>query len=280
MDLRSVLTPSLRRVDHFCILPSTTSSDPDYTALTIAHLTATSEIRTRRSSPYNNIEALSRTRQGQHILVRPECDSSRARLPIHNHHPTQRDRSALSRSVDDVDIALCCTTSEGGREGDVLAADGERGLDALCTNYLSAHPRRQRQWMKWYARSQRPLEMLMVSPLIAGVIEKRTLPDWPVVDVGAPWHFWIVPAMPPQIWSRATFEVWKSRALRTAMSARAHGFHECAGYSRLRRALHVGDRLLAHLQRRGKRAEEEHGERVENGSELHLELLGKTRESE
>lgn len=82
------------------------------------------------------------------MLVRPECDSSRARLPIHNHHPTQRDRSALSRSVDDVDVALRRTTSEGGREGNVLAANGERGLDALCTNHLSAHPQRQRQWMK------------------------------------------------------------------------------------------------------------------------------------
>lgn len=100
-----------------------------------------------------------------------------------------------------------------------------------------------------------------------------------MVDVGAPWHFWIVPAMPPQIWSRATFEVWKSRALRAAMSARPRELGQGAGYSRLRRALHVGDRLLAHLQRRGERAEEEHGERVENGSELHLELLGKTREA-
>lgn len=76
--------------------------------------------------------------------------------------------------------------------------------------------------MKWYARSQRPLEMLIVSPLITGVIAKLTLPDLPVVDVGAPWHFWIVPAMPPQIWSRATFEVWKSRALRALVSAGPH----------------------------------------------------------
>ncbi len=123
--------------------------------------------------------------------------------------------------------------------------------------------------------------MLIVSPLITGVIAKRTLPDWPVVDVGAPWHFWMVPAMPPQIWSSATFEVWKSSALRVAMSARPRGLGEGgAGYSRLRRALYVGDCLLAHLQRRGERAEEEHGERVENGSELHLELLGKTGKSE
>ena len=63
-------------------------------------------------------------------------------------------------------------------------------------------------------RSQRPLEMLIVAPLTAGVIENLALPDTPVVDVGAPWHFWIVPAMPPQICSRATFTVWKSRALR------------------------------------------------------------------
>ena len=53
----------------------------------------------------------------------------------------------------------------------------------------------------------------MTSPAMTGVIVKRTLPDWPVVDVGAPWHFWIVPAMPPQIWRRATFDVWKSSAL-------------------------------------------------------------------
>lgn len=96
------------------------------------------EVIARRSSPF--IDALHRTRQGEHILVRPECDSSRARLPIHNHHPTQRDRSALSRSVDDVDVALRRTTSEGGREGNVLAADGERGLDALCRKGPSAHP--------------------------------------------------------------------------------------------------------------------------------------------
>ena len=53
----------------------------------------------------------------------------------------------------------------------------------------------------------------MMSPLTAGLIVKRTLPDWPVVDVGAPWHFWIEPAMPPQIWRSATLDVWKSRAL-------------------------------------------------------------------
>ena len=53
----------------------------------------------------------------------------------------------------------------------------------------------------------------MVSPATTGLIVKRTLPDWPTVDVGDPWHFWIVPAMPPQIWRRATFDVWKSSAL-------------------------------------------------------------------
>ena len=66
--------------------------------------------------------------------------------------------------------------------------------------------------------------MLIVSPATTGLIVKRTLPDWPTVDVGAPWHFWIVPAMPPQICSSATLDVWKSSALR----ARVSGVRVCA----------------------------------------------------
>ena len=41
--------------------------------------------------------------------------------------------------------------------------------------------------------------------------------------------------------------------------------------SRLASALHVRDRLLADLERRGERADEEHRERVEDRSELHLD---------
>ena len=43
------------------------------------------------------------------------------------------------------------------------------------------------------------------------------------------------------------------------------------GHLRLRGALNVGDRLLTRVQRCGERAEQEHGERVEDGSELHGE---------
>lgn len=134
----------------------------------------------------------------------------------YNQSQSQRNRRTSHSRVDDVDVALGRTTSEGGREGDVLTADRERSLDALCRNSAGAvisDRRPQRVWGGKHVRSQRPLEMLMVSPLITGVIVNFTLPDWPVVDVGAPWHFWIVPAMPPQIWSSATLEVWKSRAL-------------------------------------------------------------------
>ena len=64
--------------------------------------------------------------------------------------------------------------------------------------------------------------MLITSPETTGLIVKRTSPDWPVVDVGAPWHFWIVPAIPPQICRSATLDVWKSSALQVFRIARQH----------------------------------------------------------
>lgn len=57
--------------------------------------------------------------------------------------------------------------------------------------------------------SQRPFDTLIVAPAVAGVIVNLTPLDWPTVDVGLPWHFWIAPAMLPQIWSCATLEVVK-----------------------------------------------------------------------
>lgn len=47
--------------------------------------------------------------------------------------------------------------------------------------------------------SHLPLEMLIVAPLSVGVRVNLASPDWPVVLVGLPPHFWIDPAMPPQI---------------------------------------------------------------------------------
>ena len=136
----------------------------------------------------------------------------------------------------------------------------------------------------------------MTSPLTAGLIVKRTLPDWPVVDVGAPWHFWIEPAMPPQIWRSATLDVWKSRALQRggprqrlvqhgksrlglAVSRASQMLPRGGGevgkrHALFTRALHVGDRLLADLERRCERADEEHRESVEESGELHLGLCG------
>jgi hypothetical protein len=61
--------------------------------------------------------------------------------------------------------------------------------------------------------SQRPLEMLMVAPESTALSANLAVPDWPVVDVGLPPHLVMVPAMPPQIPSSATFWSWKTMFL-------------------------------------------------------------------
>lgn len=63
----------------------------------------------------------------------------------------------------------------------------------------------------WAARthcSQRLLEMLMVAPDVAASRVNLAVPDWPVVETGLPPHFWIEPAIPPQMLSSATFWSW------------------------------------------------------------------------
>ena len=59
--------------------------------------------------------------------------------------PTKLDTNALSLLsnglVDNVDVALDSTTSEGGREGDVLPTHCERSLDALCRKRVSVRIR-------------------------------------------------------------------------------------------------------------------------------------------
>ena len=113
----------------------------------------------------------------------------------------------------------------------------------------------------------------MTSPGTTGVIVKRMPSNSPVVNVGAPWHFWISPWMPPQIWRSATLELWKSRVLRTRAREAQCDYRLETEWDVLRaRALDVKDLLLADFDRRGARTDEEHGECVEDGSELHLEL--------
>jgi hypothetical protein len=62
--------------------------------------------------------------------------------------------------------------------------------------------------------SQRPLETLIVAPFVAGAMLNWAAPDAPVVALGAPWHFSILPAMPPQICSCATLTECESSLLR------------------------------------------------------------------
>lgn len=56
--------------------------------------------------------------------------------------------------------------------------------------------------------------MLIVAPEVVGFNVNFASPDAPVVDVGLPWHFWMEPEMPPQIWRSATFLLWVSMFLK------------------------------------------------------------------
>jgi hypothetical protein len=53
--------------------------------------------------------------------------------------------------------------------------------------------------------SHLPLLMLIVAPDVTALRLKSAVPDEPVVDVGAPPHFVIAPAIPSHIPSSATF---------------------------------------------------------------------------
>jgi hypothetical protein len=61
--------------------------------------------------------------------------------------------------------------------------------------------------------SHRPFDILIVDPESVAVSVNFEVPDWPVVEVGFPPHFWIVPAMPPQMPRIATLVEWVSNAL-------------------------------------------------------------------
>ncbi len=53
--------------------------------------------------------------------------------------------------------------------------------------------------------SHRPLEMLMVAPASVVFSVNSAVPDWPVVAAGLPPHLVMLPAIPPQMASSATF---------------------------------------------------------------------------
>ena len=53
--------------------------------------------------------------------------------------------------------------------------------------------------------SQRPLEMLMVAPASVVFRVNNAVPDFPVVVAGLPPHLVMLPAIPPQMASSATF---------------------------------------------------------------------------
>lgn len=76
-------------------------------------------------------------------------------------------------------------------------------------------------------RSHRPLEMLMVAPASVADRSKRDPPFSPTVDVGDPPHFWIEPAMPPQMERMATLvscvSSWLVEWLALAMRRRIRG---------------------------------------------------------
>lgn len=67
--------------------------------------------------------------------------------------------------------------------------------------------------------SQRPLLIVMVAPESTGVIVNSEPPNAPVVVVGLPWQNSIEPAIPPQIWSSATFVSCVSSCLRRVQLA-------------------------------------------------------------
>lgn len=69
--------------------------------------------------------------------------------------------------------------------------------------------------------SQRPLDTLIVAPEAVGFKVNFAVPDTPVVLFGAPPHFWMDPAMPPQIASVATFMSWVSILLQYVFSSMA-----------------------------------------------------------
>jgi hypothetical protein len=54
---------------------------------------------------------------------------------------------------------------------------------------------------------------LIVAPAVAALRVNKAVPEEPVVDVGAPPHLVIVPAMPPQIPNSATFWSWNTMLL-------------------------------------------------------------------
>lgn len=52
--------------------------------------------------------------------------------------------------------------------------------------------------------THRPFETLIVDPASVALSVNSEVPETPVVDVGLPPHFWISPAMPPQMPRMAT----------------------------------------------------------------------------
>lgn len=61
--------------------------------------------------------------------------------------------------------------------------------------------------------SQRPLEMLMVASVAVARRVNSAVPERPTVLWGEPPHFVMVPAMPSQMLSSATFWSWKTMFL-------------------------------------------------------------------
>jgi hypothetical protein len=57
------------------------------------------------------------------------------------------------------------------------------------------------------------LLILIVLPATVGFSVNFEVPDCPTVDAGLPWHFWMVPAMLPQIERMATLVEWVSKLL-------------------------------------------------------------------
>ena len=58
--------------------------------------------------------------------------------------------------------------------------------------------------------SHLPLDTLIVDPSFTTFRFSTAVPDAPVVEAGLPWHFWIVPAMVPQMERMATLISWLS----------------------------------------------------------------------
>jgi hypothetical protein len=62
--------------------------------------------------------------------------------------------------------------------------------------------------------SHLPFDTLIVDPWFTTFSFSTAVPDAPVVEAGLPWHFWIVPAMVPQMERMATLMSWLSMELR------------------------------------------------------------------